>query len=58
MARTGARGNCRTAPTERSLRTHLRLQVVLRVPIRVEDHHGVCGSQVDAHAAGLRRDMA
>ena len=32
----------------------LRLQVVLRVPITVKNHHRVRGRQVDAHAAGSR----
>ena len=33
----------------------LRLDVVLRVPIRVEDDADVGRSQVDAHTAGPRR---
>ena len=33
------------------------LQVVLRVPVAVEDDHGVSRGQVDAHTPGLGRQQ-
>lgn len=32
----------------------LYLQIILRVPVRVKDDAGVCGSQVDAETTGSR----
>lgn len=39
------------------VRPGLRLQVVLWVPVRVEDDHGVGGRQVDAQATRPRRQQ-
>lgn len=39
------------------VRSGLRLQVVLWVPVRVEDDHGVGGRQVDSQAARTRRQQ-
>lgn len=39
------------------VRSGLRLQVVLWVPVRVEDDHGVGGRQVDSQAASTGRQQ-